>query len=600
MDNPACLVIAGGPEPDYKDPDFFRKHPYIDVIVVQDGEITFSNILVKLVHGDRDFRDIGGLYLPGENEDHIYTGTAQVPAVFDYSPYVSQNDYYERLFEDYAASSFDVILETNRGCPYSCSFCDWGSNTASKVRCFDIKRIQEEVDWLGRMGIHSIMLADANFGILPRDVEIAELLNRTCTKYIGHPRHIFYSAAKNNPERVIAIAEKFARSGICTSHALSIQHTRPEVLDATNRSNISTPKQLQVVKALLAAQIPIEAQLVLGIPGDTYSSWKRCLNDLMEWGVHEDYLIQAYRLLPNAPAAEREFIADWNIKTIERVMFDQTLRELHQDANITIRRPETIVVASRSYTRDDWVVMSTYAAFIKALHNASLTQCIAVYLRLTHDISYLDFYELLIEDFFQRTTLMHELYHAVLNHYHNFLNDQLMSDHMQVKALPRLSYALHPSRWLYVQMCLQLEEFFGTLECYLLEKFGSMANLSSVIDYQKHLIILPSFDRDMGKTFRINHDWMSYFDEAKLRDGSQKMGEPSPTNGVRAQVIDHNCGERIHMMNAGNNRPFYEEPLDWGDGDTEDRWCKWIERVALGRSSSRINNFQQICMESCS
>lgn len=43
--NPGCLEVAGGPEPDYKDPAFFEKHPYIDLIAVKDGEITFNGIL---------------------------------------------------------------------------------------------------------------------------------------------------------------------------------------------------------------------------------------------------------------------------------------------------------------------------------------------------------------------------------------------------------------------------------------------------------------------------------------------------------------------------------------------------------------------------
>ena len=51
--DPDCFVVVGGPEPDYKDPAFFRLNPAIDAIAVKDGEITFSAILDKLVVGDR-------------------------------------------------------------------------------------------------------------------------------------------------------------------------------------------------------------------------------------------------------------------------------------------------------------------------------------------------------------------------------------------------------------------------------------------------------------------------------------------------------------------------------------------------------------------
>ena len=35
--HPLCLVVAGGPDPDYKDPEFFERHPYVDAIAVKDG-----------------------------------------------------------------------------------------------------------------------------------------------------------------------------------------------------------------------------------------------------------------------------------------------------------------------------------------------------------------------------------------------------------------------------------------------------------------------------------------------------------------------------------------------------------------------------------
>src|SRR6188474_20779 len=133
--NPHCLVVAGGPEPDYKDPDFSRKYPFIDLIVEKDGEITFNKILAKALHGDRHWDDIGGLWIPdGEGGRLRSTGPAEIPAVFDYSPYLDQTAYYERLITQWKPGVVHATLETNRGCPYACSFCDWGSNIMSKVR----------------------------------------------------------------------------------------------------------------------------------------------------------------------------------------------------------------------------------------------------------------------------------------------------------------------------------------------------------------------------------------------------------------------------------------------------------------------------------
>ena len=91
------------------------------------------------------------------------------------SPYIS--GVFDDLFDD--RYNFHAVWETNRGCPYACTFCDWGSATMSKVRTFPEDRLQKEIDWFADHRIQWIYGADANFGILPRDETIAEWLAAT-------------------------------------------------------------------------------------------------------------------------------------------------------------------------------------------------------------------------------------------------------------------------------------------------------------------------------------------------------------------------------------------------------------------------------------
>ena len=91
-ENPHCCVVAGGPDPAYKDSQFFSKHPYIDVVVVNDGEIPFTRILEALSEDRAELHAIPGLYLPdGETRVPVSTGPPEVSTVFDYSPYVDQS-----------------------------------------------------------------------------------------------------------------------------------------------------------------------------------------------------------------------------------------------------------------------------------------------------------------------------------------------------------------------------------------------------------------------------------------------------------------------------------------------------------------------------
>ena len=80
-----------------------------------------------------------------------------------------------------------AIIETNRGCPYGCTFCDWGSATLSRIRKFDLERVFAELEWCARNGSTRIGLADANFGIFERDVDIAEKIAELKAQY-GYPK----------------------------------------------------------------------------------------------------------------------------------------------------------------------------------------------------------------------------------------------------------------------------------------------------------------------------------------------------------------------------------------------------------------------------
>ena len=108
----------------------------------------------------------------------------------------------------------------------------------SKLRRFDMERLTAEAEWFGRRRVGFVMLADANFGILERDLDIVDMAIAANERY-GFPAFLSYNTAKNHPDRTVAIARKVIGSGLASAHILSIQHTDPGVLAATERANIS-------------------------------------------------------------------------------------------------------------------------------------------------------------------------------------------------------------------------------------------------------------------------------------------------------------------------------------------------------------------------
>jgi putative methyltransferase len=578
--NSRCLIVAGGPDPDVKDKEFFRLHPYIDAVVVKDGELTFSHLL-RTVAENAPLSGIGGLYLPnGSEREVVFTGPPKLPTDFTASPYLRQAAYYEAIIKNNEKTLFSMIWETNRGCPYSCSYCDWGSATMSKIRAFDLDRVKRDAEWIARSGCIFVFLADANFGILKRDIEIAETLTEA-QRVHGYPRYFYYSPAKNNPDRSLAIARQFAQSGLSSRHPLAIQHTDVDVLASTDRQNISPEKQIALARAIIDAGYQVDVQLILGIPGDTYQKWKRCLTDVMEWGIHEEYFVFFYNLLPNAPAADPAFIERWGIKTLLR-------RSRHLPAEVPRGSKdrvieERIVVESRSFGTEDWVRMYTYTCFIRALHGMGLTRLIAVYLRRSRRVPYREFYDFVIEKFFAEGLDGTGLYATIEDFYRRSLSHDFELNCHDIDRLPDFPYPVSSSSLIFIELCLRADEFYARLEKCLEAHFGSDILLSSITSYQKNLLIMPDYDADQGKEFALKHDWPGYFSKEQRTEISAVLDEPKPLDRGLARVSDMTCGD-----------PSYGVwPLQWPHDDGA-RMHAWVLAVAFYRCSTRSTYFQKI------
>ncbi len=147
----------------------------VDILVEHDGEIPFRKILGKVLKGDLNFEDIPGIIILGK-AGVIETGKSENIPRFTRSPWLENKEMFEKIAAEIRSRNelLRIIYETNRGCPYSCSYCNWGSSANSKVRQFDLRNILSELEWLKTLSIDEIMIGDANFGILERDVEIAK------------------------------------------------------------------------------------------------------------------------------------------------------------------------------------------------------------------------------------------------------------------------------------------------------------------------------------------------------------------------------------------------------------------------------------------
>jgi tRNA A37 methylthiotransferase MiaB len=296
--NPDVLIVIGGPEPAITDPDIFRKNPWMDLVVCYEGEITFKRILET--YHSKDWESVAGLLI-NRNGEAVKTNDAvrieelgQVP-----SPYLSG------IFDDLIAKHPEVTwqgtLETNRGCPFACTFCDWGSLTYNKVKQFGLERVFAELEWMATHNFDWISITDANFGMFPeRDNMIADKIIECQEKY-GSPRTFSVAWAKNQKKEVIDIVKKLLDSkGFNQGLTLSVQSLDLDVLENIRRKNMEMNKLEEVFSLCDQRNIPAYTELILGLPGETLESWKKNFYHLYDLNQHTGITVFQAQLLENA------------------------------------------------------------------------------------------------------------------------------------------------------------------------------------------------------------------------------------------------------------------------------------------------------------
>lgn len=280
--NPANICVHGGPStPAYPgaSKDFMEKNTHVDISVHGEGEVAAAELLEAIgkdLHKDYEkLSMVDGItfaYMDGNERRLKRTGDRGRVRELDGFP----SPFLDGTYDHYGIDVHAAIIESNRGCPFKCTFCDWGSATAQKVRKFDIDRVRQEIEWVGSRKIPVIWLADANFGMYERDIEIAQIISDTRAKY-AYPSDVVVNYTKNANKYLVEIVKIFTKCGICSEGIISIQTTDEVTLKDIRRSNIKTQAYDDLAEVFRDEGLPLSTDLMYGLPGMTNESFDRDL-----------------------------------------------------------------------------------------------------------------------------------------------------------------------------------------------------------------------------------------------------------------------------------------------------------------------------------
>jgi hypothetical protein len=282
--------------------------------------------------------------------------------------------YLTGLFDAFgAAGTQSAVLETNRGCPYGCTFCDWGSATTQRIRKFSQDRVFEEVEWCGRHGIETIGLADANFGIFERDVSIAEKMGEVRRRR-GFPRHIGVTYAKNSIKNLKPIVKTFGDAGVIAYGLLSLQSMDQDTLGTIQRSNIKTEKYDELAQEFRLAGLPLFIELMMGLPGSTLASFR----DDLQQSIDREVIAKVYPtvVLVNSPMNEPAYRRTHGIEAV----------------------PGSVVTSAATFTREDYTRMEKLRRVFYLLEKFGVLRHVARMVRQETGLREMAFYERLWDD----------------------------------------------------------------------------------------------------------------------------------------------------------------------------------------------------------
>ena len=268
---PRARVVLGGPQiirhtAKYVSPESDR------VIVCNgEGERTFADCLRELTESRPDMAKVNGIsfYRDGEL---VTTPDQERLSELDRMP----SPFLSGLFKGQYGTT---VFETNRGCPYRCGFCFWGAATNDRVFKFSEDRIRDELFWISKQGLIFVFIADANWGMLGRDVAFSRHIAECKAKH-RTPHMVYFSAAKNSPDRVSEISEIFQEAGIMAAQPVSLQTVDDEALKAVDRQNIKRSAYLKVQDNLNELGMSSYTELIWPLPAETLASFKRGISQI--------------------------------------------------------------------------------------------------------------------------------------------------------------------------------------------------------------------------------------------------------------------------------------------------------------------------------
>jgi tRNA A37 methylthiotransferase MiaB len=336
--HPDVITVIGGPHIGTNEPEFLeQRKPLYDFICkpTKPGEPFMEDLINSYFENDGKpkIEDISWEMRNLQTKNHNINT--------DISVYEEHFDYLKETLDYAKENKMEpfMIIETTRGCPYKCVYCEWGGGTGTKIIKKDLELVKRDIMALKKAGYRDAYLTDANFGAFEdRDIEIFRFawhnnfnltdISTMKSKSLERRKRLidrWFEIVGRGPE-----THSKAEGGtdmwgetefVSVVPTVSIQSISDEAMRISKRVDLSMEDKLElsrhIEKRCREEGFPVPAlELILGMPGSTLEDFYNEVEVIWNFKAWSSFR-HDYMFLPDSELNNVDYKKQHDIKTVE-------------------------------------------------------------------------------------------------------------------------------------------------------------------------------------------------------------------------------------------------------------------------------------------
>ena len=354
--------------------NYLIDRPSVDFFAYSDGEVTFIEIVRKLIENNYSLKSMKNKNVPikgcaslSKDKSKLLVGE-YIPRIgMDGSVKVEGRDiipspYTNGMLDKFLDGKFVPAFETARGCPFMCTFCDQGLDQ-SKVTTFSVKRMAEEMWYVGEKiskiekSVKSIQIVDSNWGMYEKDVELADHILEVMEKY-DWPQHIENTCPKSNWQNLFKINDKLKNRA---SLQMSLQSTQDETLTDIKRRNWTMEHYIDFCNETKKRGRVPASELIIPLPKETEESYYESVKIFTNHHVKTS--TYTLMMLCGTELGRDKAIRDYNMKAKYRIL----PKQFGEYCGEKVFEIEKICVATNTMNFQSYLNCRNYSFFLRLL-----------------------------------------------------------------------------------------------------------------------------------------------------------------------------------------------------------------------------------------